>query len=125
MRAPIRPASCRATYRDVDELEGFFEHLAGELYEPGLRGSSTRCSPTGSCAPLFVRAPCSMPAEGRPAAGHHAYLGGLLEHTVAVATLAVDLCAVHPRLDRDLLVPRRSSTTRHARASSATARRSS
>jgi 3'-5' exoribonuclease len=27
-----------------------------------------------------------------------------LEHTVAVATLAVELCAVHPRLDRDLLL---------------------
>jgi 3'-5' exoribonuclease len=35
---------------------------------------------------------------------HHAYLGGLLEHTVAVATLAIELCAVHPRLDRDLLL---------------------
>jgi 3'-5' exoribonuclease len=38
------------------------------------------------------------------ASSHHAFLGGLLEHTVAVATLAVDLCAVHPRLDRDLLL---------------------
>ena len=37
-------------------------------------------------------------------AGHHAYLGGLLEHTVAVATLAVETCALHPRLDQDLLL---------------------
>jgi 3'-5' exoribonuclease len=35
---------------------------------------------------------------------HHAYLGGLLEHTVAVATMALELCTVHPRLDRDLLL---------------------
>ena len=35
---------------------------------------------------------------------HHAYLGGLLEHTVAVATMAVELCQLHPRLDRDLLL---------------------
>jgi len=28
----------------------------------------------------------------------------LLEHTVAVATMALELCAVHPRLDRDLLL---------------------
>ena len=36
--------------------------------------------------------------------GHHAYLGGLLEHTVAVATLAVEACTLHPRLDQDLLL---------------------
>ena len=52
------------------------------------------------------RAPCSLPSDRtRPAPPlHHAFLGGLLEHTVAVATMAVELCAVHPRLDRDLLL---------------------
>src|SRR5205085_4151569 len=44
----------------------------------------------------FRRAPCTR-------AGHHAYLGGLLEHTVAVATLAQEACVLHPRLDSDLL----------------------
>ncbi len=43
------------------------------------------------------RAPCTR-------AGHHAYLGGLLEHTVAVATLALETCTLHPRLNSDLLV---------------------
>jgi 3'-5' exoribonuclease len=36
--------------------------------------------------------------------GHHAYLGGLLEHTVAVGTLALETCQLHPRLNSDLLV---------------------
>ncbi len=45
----------------------------------------------------FRRAPCSR-------AGHHSYLGGLLEHTVAVATLAQDLCQLHPRVNSDLLL---------------------
>src|SRR5204862_7144 len=45
----------------------------------------------------FRRAPCSR-------AGHHAYLGGLLEHTVGVATLAHELCLVHPGLNPDLLL---------------------
>ncbi len=62
-------------------------------------------------------APCSLPASlagaavpgGSPRstrvqASHHAYLGGLLEHTVAVATMALELCTLHPRLDRDLLL---------------------
>ena len=43
------------------------------------------------------RAPCTR-------AGHHAYLGGSLEHTVAVATLALETCALHPRLNSDLLI---------------------
>jgi putative nucleotidyltransferase with HDIG domain len=37
-------------------------------------------------------------------AGHHAYLGGLLEHTVAVPTLALETCTLHPRLDQNLLL---------------------
>ena len=44
------------------------------------------------------------PRERAPASAHHAYLGGLLEHTVAVATMALELCILHPRLDRDLLL---------------------
>ena len=43
------------------------------------------------------RAPCTR-------AGHHAYLGGLLEHTVAVATLAQEVCQQHQRLNSDLLL---------------------
>ena len=43
------------------------------------------------------RAPCTR-------SGHHAYLGGLLEHTVSVATLAGELCQLHPRLDSDLVM---------------------
>jgi len=35
---------------------------------------------------------------------HHAYLGGLLEHTLAVARLAEMLAANYPVLDRDLLL---------------------
>jgi len=93
------------TYRDVEELEGFFEHLAGEVYDPGLRGLLDALLADRELRTEMLRAPCAIPAQaGRPATGHHAYLGGLIEHTVAVATLAVDLCAVHPRLDRDLLV---------------------
>ncbi|ROR03311.1 3'-5' exoribonuclease YhaM family protein [Desulfosoma caldarium] len=35
---------------------------------------------------------------------HHAYLGGLLEHTVGVMRLASLIADVYPRLDRDLLL---------------------
>jgi 3'-5' exoribonuclease len=35
---------------------------------------------------------------------HHAYLGGLLEHTVFVVSLVSQICKHYPDLDRDLLI---------------------
>lgn len=35
---------------------------------------------------------------------HHAYIGGLLEHTLSVMELAIQMAAHYPHLDRDLLV---------------------
>jgi 3'-5' exoribonuclease len=98
-------------YRDLDELEGFLEHLAREVYDPGLRELLERLLGDERLRADIRLAPCSAPGAGRPGgaaarggSSHHAYLGGLLEHTVAVATLALELCALHPRLDRDLLL---------------------
>jgi 3'-5' exoribonuclease len=95
-------------YRDLDELEGFLEHLARELYDPALKGLVERLLGDPPLRAEIRRAPCAIPTapgSGRPSPGvHHAYLGGLLEHTVAVAGMALELCTVHPRLDRDLLL---------------------
>jgi len=84
-------------YRDLDELDGFLEHLAREVHDPGYRALLDALLGDAVLRAQWRRAPCTR-------AGHHAYLGGLLEHTVAVATLAVETCALHPRLDQDLLV---------------------
>jgi 3'-5' exoribonuclease len=94
------------SHRDLDELEGFYEHLARELFDPGLKALLQRLLADRELRAELRRAPCSLPSTGvgRSTSAHHAFLGGLLEHTVAVATLAVELCAVHPRLDRDLLL---------------------
>ena len=97
-------------YRDLDELEGFLEHLAREVYDPGLKGLLAAMLADAPLRAEIRRAPCSLPTSpSAPAgrggqAGHHAYLGGLLEHTVAVATLALEVCQLHPKLDRDLLL---------------------
>jgi 3'-5' exoribonuclease len=101
-----------AARRDLEELEGFLEHLAREVYDPGLRGLLERVLADRELRAELRRAPCSIPhgggmgsATGRGGAGgHHAYLGGLLEHIVAVSTMALELCTVHQRLDRDLLL---------------------
>jgi 3'-5' exoribonuclease len=90
-----------SAYRDLDELEGFLEHLAREIYEEPLRQLVGSLLCDKQLRAELRRAPCSVPGQR---ASHHAYLGGLLEHTVGVATLAHELCALHPRLDRDLLL---------------------
>jgi 3'-5' exoribonuclease len=86
-----------AAYRDREELVGFLEHLAREIYDPALAGVVKAVLFTEPLAQEFRRAPCTR-------GGHHAYLGGLLEHTVAVGTLVGELCILHPRLDSDLLM---------------------
>jgi len=84
-------------YRDLDELDGFLEHLAGEVHDRGFAAFLEGLLRDADLRAEWRRAPCTR-------AGHHAYLGGLLEHTVAVATLAYDVCQLHPRLNQDLLL---------------------
>jgi 3'-5' exoribonuclease len=95
-------------YRDLDELEGFLEHLVREVYDPGLRGLLEGVLGDRELRARIRLAPCSVPvppgAGGRSSSAHHAYLGGLLEHTVAVASMALEMCVLHPRLNRDLLL---------------------
>ena len=96
--APIDPGEfLPSAYRDLDELDGFLEHLAGEVHDPGYRVLLDRLLGDRDLRAQWRRAPCSR-------AGHHAYLGGLLEHTVAVTQLAYELCQLHPRLSSDLLI---------------------
>ena len=84
-------------YRDVDELDGFLEHLAREVHDPEYLALLERLLADDALRAEWRRAPCTR-------GGHHAYLGGLLEHTVAVGTLALEACQLHPRLNSDLLI---------------------
>lgn len=49
----------------------------------------------------FVNAFCDTPGGKK---WHHAYLGGLLEHTLNVATLCERMAKLYPQVDRDLLI---------------------
>jgi 3'-5' exoribonuclease len=84
-------------YRDLDELDGFLEHLAGEVSDAAFAALLAGILGDADVRAALRRSPCTR-------SGHHAYLGGLLEHTVAVATLALETCTLHPRLDHDLLL---------------------
>ena len=85
-----------ALRRDAAELDGFLEFLAGEIAHPGLRAVIGR---------FLSDEPLRAAMRGLPAAEtHHAYAGGLLEHTVGVATLCREAAQLHPRLRVDLLL---------------------
>jgi 3'-5' exoribonuclease len=95
--APDPGAFLPVAYRDLDELDGFLEHLAREVHDPQFAALLSALLDDDALRADLRRAPCTRD-------GHHAYLGGLLEHTVAVAQLALETCQLHVRLNSDLLL---------------------
>lgn len=92
--AEVDPRSLTPTARrDRDELLGFLEFLASEITHPGLAGTVR--------AVLDRHDLAEFPATPDD---HHSYAGGLLEHTVGVATLCRDTSELHPRLRLELLL---------------------
>ncbi len=89
-------AMAPAMRRDADELEGFLEFLAAEITHPGLQALVDRVLDKDARAAFRV-----LPAT---IDGHHSYAGGLLEHTVGVATLCRETAQLHQRLRHDLLL---------------------
>ena len=83
--------------RDAAELDGFLEFLGAELTHPGVKGLVDRFLDDERFRSRLRELPASPDV-------HHDYAGGLLEHTVAVATICRDAAQVHPRLRSDLLV---------------------
>jgi 3'-5' exoribonuclease len=79
--------------RDRAELEGFVEFLTREIAHTGLRELVGRVLDD----PRLRTLPATLD-------GHHSYSGGLLEHTVGVATICRETAQVHPRLRADLLL---------------------
>jgi 3'-5' exoribonuclease len=83
--------------RDRDELDGFLDFLAGELAHPGLREVVGRFMQDEEIRTRLRTLPATLD-------GHHSYAGGLLEHTVGVATICRETAQLHPRLRTDLLL---------------------
>jgi 3'-5' exoribonuclease len=85
-----------ALRRDAAELDGFLEFLSAEVAHPGLRTTVARFVEDEAVR----KALRTLPA----AETHHSYAGGLLEHTVGVATLCREASQLHPRLRADLVL---------------------
>ncbi len=95
--ADVDPAAMApAMRRDADELEGFLEFLVAEITHPGLHAAVERV--------LDTETRTAMRALPATLDGHHSYAGGLLEHTVGVATLCRETAQLHQRLRIDLLL---------------------
>jgi 3'-5' exoribonuclease len=83
--------------RDADELDGFLDFLTAEIAYAPLQATVDAVLGDAALRRLFHLLPATPD-------GHHGYAGGLLEHTVGVATLARESAQLHPRLRSDLVV---------------------
>ena len=83
--------------KNIAEMAGEITSLAKSVQDPFYRKLLLAFFRDSSFFMEFKQAPAAKSM-------HHAYLGGLLEHTLAVAQLASMLADFYPALDRDLLM---------------------
>lgn len=83
--------------RDPGEMERELREHVARIGSPALRALVESFFGDPEFWKLFRQAPAAQEI-------HHATVGGLCEHTLAVAGLCLDLCRRYPALDADLLL---------------------
>jgi 3'-5' exoribonuclease len=91
--ADFLPVSARPLNEMATELAEIVERMT----DPALRGLMRAFLDDAEFMQGYTRAPAAKSM-------HHVYLGGLLEHSLAVAALAGDIAGRYPGINRDLLV---------------------
>jgi len=86
-----------ATERDVNEMLASLKKVAAQVKEKHLLALLDAFFEDEDFCREFSRAPAAVQY-------HHAVLGGLLEHSLSVAELAVEIAPRYPAVDADLLV---------------------
>jgi 3'-5' exoribonuclease len=86
-----------ASSRDPEAMLAELRQLLGEVRTPPLLALAEAFLADERFVEAFRRAPAAAKL-------HHAYLGGLLEHTLGVARATVAVAGLYPALDRDLLL---------------------
>ncbi len=86
-----------STKRNIEELEEELLGLIDSVKHSGLRKLLEEIFTYEKFYERFIHAPAAKSM-------HHAYVGGLLEHTVSVARIASMLAENYEDIDRDLLV---------------------
>ena len=86
-----------ASARDPQEMFAEVVQLLGTLKHPAIRALAELYLADEHLMEAFRRAPAAKKM-------HHAYLGGLCEHTLALLKLADATCPLYPKLNRDLVL---------------------
>lgn len=85
------------TKEDVDKLYAKLRSAVEKVEDPWIKRLLTSVVEDTGVVPKLKRAPAAMTM-------HHAFIGGLLEHTVSVIGLMQGVADHYPELDRDLLL---------------------
>jgi len=85
------------TQRDQQQMRRELDQLLESLTDPQIEALLRAFFDDPEFYARYSKAPA---AKGM----HHVYLGGLLEHSLAVAALACDIAVRYPQIDRDLLI---------------------
>lgn len=85
------------TSRSQDEMRQELDAVLDSLTNPYIEALLRAFFDDPEFFALYRQAPAAK-------AMHHAYLGGLLEHSLAIVALAVDVARRYPQIDRDLLI---------------------
>ncbi len=85
------------SYRSSAEMADFLRYFLTEVYDPDFKALLEAFFLRQEFMERFALAPGHVNS-------HHAYLGGLLEHTLSVATLCQHVAVQYPRLNGGLLV---------------------
>ena len=82
---------------DVEKQFARLKDVMGQVQRPALKAFLEAVWADEALVAMLKRAPAAEKL-------HHAYIGGLLEHTLGVAETAVLICRQYPQLDCDLLL---------------------
>jgi len=86
-----------STSKNRDELMQYIEEAAGKITEPNLAALLKSIFSDEEIRKAFMESPAAKTK-------HHAYIGGLLEHTTNVVRICATLCDIYQEIDRDLLI---------------------
>lgn len=86
-----------STAKNIDEMLATLKNTVARIRNPHLSSLVHHFFD----APDFVKRFAAAPAAKKM---HHAYIGGLLEHTVSVLSLVDSVLALYPEIDSDLLI---------------------
>lgn len=86
-----------ATEKDVEQMFSRVTDILTQIENPHLTALIASFLADEPLMDRFRIAPAAI-------AMHHAYLGGLLEHTLAVMELGLAITSLYPRLDKDIIL---------------------